>query len=550
MKTLFEYLEANCFGVNSIFRVQQQDLWFNLKNIQIIVQFSDLNNENFEESFIDISEIDFALLETLQINRIFIQKSNSLSEDMEEDKMKEYLDNFEPLTYQMYKVVGKLRNIFPDSITDFSIKPFCVDDCGSEFGCPDIWNYGFQLNINESYWADNNFFEYIVNHIDIELSNLQIPSFYRSEKNIKDSFELKILNSNTKNRRLGYLKILIKMFNEQSKIPISKINLRFERYCQDYNHFLEEHKNRKGKVVVTKTGYSAKPYIELALNLGLIRKSSGLYEIGKIVKVYNLVKKEIDDVDISPFIFSKFDTTFFLEILLKEDYWFSYAILEQAAITPNISFKNLKKEFKQILLSQIKQFIDEAQIDNSQKVLPLKIIERRINDWKKPEVYMEHVLMPRLNWLYDLELIELKTDLSFQLTETGSKLLFNLSIWNDIALHKLVSPTAYIENYFMKMIDFIFNLQKQRYTKQADDEFLRYLENSFSLFKTLAPNRITFSLFANHTKQMLFWNNSVMVDTEDIKRAFELKRVPNYTFKYQDHYKDGYIQKTNQYEHI
>lgn len=543
MRTVFEYLAANCFGVDSIFRVQQQDLWFDLKNIQIIVQFSELNNENFEESFINISEIDFALLETLQIDRIFIQKSNSLYEDMEEDKMKEYLDNYEPLTYQMYKVIEKLRHIFPDSITDFSIKPFCVDDSGSEFGCPDVWNYGFQLNINESYWADNNFFEYIINHIDIELSNLQIPAFYRTEKNIKDSFELKILNSNTKNRRLGYLKILIKMFNEQSKIPISKINLKFERYCQDYNQFLEEYKNRKGNVVVTKTGYSAKPYIELAINLGLIRKSSGLYEIGKIVKVYNLVKKEIDDTDINPFIFTKFDTTFFLEILLKEDYWFLYSILEQAAITPNISYKNLKKEFKQILLSQIKQFIDEAQIDNSQKVLPLKIIERRINDWKKPEVYMEHVLMPRLNWLYDLELIELKTDLSFRLTKMGSKLLFNLSIWNDIALHKLASPTAYIENYFMKMMDFIFNLQKQRYTKQSDDEFLRYLENSFSLFKTLAPNRITFSLFANHTKQMLFWNNSVMVDTEDIKRAFELKRVPNYTFKYQDHYKDGYIQK-------
>ncbi|MDD2798767.1 MAG: hypothetical protein PHV20_09270 [Bacteroidales bacterium] len=543
MRTVFEYLAANCFGVDSIFRVQQQDLWFDLKNIQIIVQFSELNNENFEESFINISEIDFALLETLQIDRIFIQKSNSLYEDMEEDKMKEYLDNYKPLTYQMYKVIEKLRHIFPDSITDFSIKPFCVDDSGSEFGCPDVWNYGFQLNINKSYWADNNFFEYIINHIDIELSNLQIPAFYRTEKNIKDSFELKILNSNTKNRRLGYLKILIKMFNEQSKIPISKINLKFERYCQDYNQFLEEYKNRKGNVVVTKTGYSAKPYIELAINLGLIRKSSGLYEIGKIVKVYNLVKKEIDDTDINPFIFTKFDTTFFLEILLKEDYWFLYSILEQAAITPNISYKNLKKEFKQILLSQIKQFIDEAQIDNSQKVLPLKIIERRINDWKKPEVYMEHVLMPRLNWLYDLELIELKTDLSFRLTEMGSKLLFNLSIWNDIALHKLASPTAYIENYFMKIMDFIFNLQKQRYTKQSDDEFLRYLENSFSLFKTLAPNRITFSLFANHTKQMLFWNNSVMVDTEDIKRAFELKRVPNYTFKYQDHYKDGYIQK-------
>lgn len=195
------------------------------------------------------------------------------------------------------------------------------------------------------------------------------------------------------------------------------------------------------------------------------------------------------------------------------------------------------------MLEQIKQFIDEAQTDNTKKVLPLKIIERRINDWKKPEVYMEHVIMPRLNWLYDMNFIDLKSDLSFQLTEIGNRFLFNLTLWNDIALHRIVSPTAYIDNYFMKMIDFTFNLQKQKYTIEADDEFLKCLENSFLLFKTLAPNRITFSLFANYTKQILFWSHSVMIDLEAIKRAFELKRIPNYIFKYQEHYKDGYIQK-------
>lgn len=156
---------------------------------------------------------------------------------------------------------------------------------------------------------------------------------------------------------------------------------------------------------------------------------------------------------------------------------------------------------------------------------------------------MEHVLMPRLNWLYDMEFVELKSDLSFQLTETGNRLLFNLATWNDIALHKVVSPIAYIDNYFMKMMDLVLNFQNCKYTKETDDEFLKYLEDSFVLFRTLAPNRITFSLFANYTKQMLFWNSSVMVDTEDIKRVFELQRVPNYIYKFQEHYKDGYIQK-------
>lgn len=544
MRGIFEYLEARCFDSgHSLLRVQQQELWFDFDNIQIIVEFSDLDENIFEESYIDVSEVDFTILETQPISRIFIQKSNALHEDKEEDIIKEYLDNYEPLTYQMYKIINQIKHIFPDSITNYSIKPFCLDDCGSSYGCPEAWEYGYQIEIGENHWTNKDFFNFIINDIDENISNLSIPNFYDTEKDLKDSFELKILNSNTKIRRLGYLKILLKMIREQSKISSSKMNKKFEIYCHDYEDFLKQHKNQKGDVKITKTGNSANPYVELAISLGLIRKTAGAYEAGKTGKVYNILKDKVDKSDTNPFILSEFDTTFFFELLLKEDYWFLYAILEQAAIHPNIFYKDLKKDFKQILLEQIKQFIDETQTDNSKKVLPLKIIERRINDWKKPEVYMEHVLMPRLNWLYDMNFIDLKSDLSFQLTEIGNRLLFNLTIWNDIALHRIVSPTAYVDNYFMKMIDFSFNLQKQKYTKEADDDFLKCLEDSFLLFKTIAPNRITFSLFANYTKQMLFWNHSVMVDTEAIKRAFELKRIPNYIFKYQEHYKDGYIQK-------
>lgn len=546
MRNIFEYLEANCSGQNSLLRVRQQELWFDFDNIQIIVEFSDLDENNFDElGFIDVSELDFSVFESTEIERVFIQKSTGIYVDDEEDTGKEILGSYEPYTYLMCKVVNRIKQNFSDSINSYSIMPFCIDE--SSF-CGDVWEYGFQIEISKKYWTSKDFFNLIISDIDKNIPSLSIPIFYDVEKELKDTFELKTLNSNTKIRRLGYLKILLKMIKEQPKVPIAKMNTKFEVYCQEYNGLLAQYKNQKGDVRVTKTGNSANPYIELAVNLGLVRKSTGVYEVGKVGKVYNILKDEIDKTDNNPFVLSKFDTTFFLELLLKEDYWFLYAILEQTAMNPNIAYKTLKTEFKRILLGQIKHFIEEAQRENSKQVLPLKIRERGINDWKKPEVYMEHILMPRLNWLYDMDFIELKNDLSFQLTETGNRLLFNLAVWNDIALHQIASPTAYIDNYFIKIMDFVFETQNQKYTKEADDKFTKCLEDSFSLFKTLAPNRITFSLFANYTKQMLFWNHSVMVDTENIKRAFELKRLPNYIYKYQEQYKDGYIQKINQYE--
>jgi len=512
------------------------DIVFELGNVDIDDEILDNYRENPP-----VSEIDFSIFNSDSVSDMFLRGYTYIVES--DDDETEYYGNENSITFQLFEFIRNINTVYPDAILDYYLGSLYIEDNCKAYGCPDVgWYYGFEIQINSKYWNDIDFYNFLTN-LKLDNFGIDISNFYKIGKGLKDSFELKTLSSNTKNRRLGYLKILLKMLNEQTKIPVSKMNAKFEKYCQDYNSYLEVHKNQKGNVIVTKTGNSANPYIELAISLGLIHKAAGIYQVGKIGKVYNILKDKIEEQNDNPFVFSKFDTTFFLELLLKEDYWFLYAIMEQAAITPNIAYKNLKKEFKQILLTQIGQFIDDAQKNNSKKVLPLKIIERRINDWKKPEVYMEHVLMPRLNWLYDMELIELKNDLSFNLTESGKKLLYNLAIWNDIALHKLVSPVAYIDSYFMKMIDYVFDLKKQKYTKDADNNFIKCLEDSFTLFKTLAPNRITFSLFASYTKQILFWNNSVIVDTENIKKAFDLKKVSNYIFKYQEHYKDGYIQK-------
>ncbi|KAA6336915.1 hypothetical protein EZS27_014957 [termite gut metagenome] len=539
MKEIFEYLKSSCDEMKSVLRVSQQELYFRFDNFGISIIFTDFLDENFDESFINISDVDFSVFDSKIIKKIILQEESLLHYD--ETTKREFLDNYVPHSQSMFNVINSIRTQYPDAIYSYLVQPFCIDDSFSM--CDDIWVYGFQIEIDENYWADKRFFDFIINTLDKVQPHLSIPNFYDTEKELKDSFDVKVLNSNTKIRRLGYLKILLKMIKEQAKVPVSKINTKFEKYCQEYNSYLQSYKNKKGNVIITKTGNSANPYIELAVSLGLIHKSAGVFEIGKIGKVYNILKKRIDNIDTSPFVLSKFDTTFFLELLLKEDYWFLYAILEQTAINPTIAYKHLKKEFKNILLKQIAQFIDEAQENNGQKVLPLKMIERRINDWKKPEVYMEHVLMPRLNWLYDMELIDLKNDLSFCLTSAGKKLIYNLATWNDIALHRLVSPVSYIDSYFMKMINFVFDFQKVRCTQEMDKVFEQCIEDSFLLFRTLAPNRVTFSLCSNYTKQIMFWNNKGIVDTENIKKVFEKEQILGYIYKYQEHYKDGYIQK-------
>jgi hypothetical protein len=553
MKKVFEYLLEHCDKDESVVRSQESELWFSFSHFDIIFEYSsnegeyDDNDDYDYDAYYSISEFNFSTVKYDNLLNIYLQSSQPLCEEdgllpIQESLQKNY-------SYLMWQIAKDIQYKYLDSISKYDVKIFCLNDCCSGFGCPDPWMYGFQIVINREFWTNLSFFRHLIN-IDLKEYDYTVPEFYNKDIKIKSSFDIEILNSNTKIRRLGYFKILLKMMREQTKVPSSKINFRFEKYCKDYNHYLDSYKNQKGNIIETKTGNSASPYIEMAEVLGLIHKSGDGYDIGKYGRIYNIISnKLLEKKEENPFILSTFDIVFFLEILLQLDYWFLFAILEQAEITQSISYKKLKTEFKEILLVQIEKIIESAKEKkiNSAKILQLKMIQRRIKDWKKPEVYMEHVLMPRLNWLYDLNLISLEKDLSFTLTESGKKLVYHLFLWKDLEMHRIVSPTPYVNNYYLKMMNEVLGLNKPYRTSTLLERFFSYVDESFSLFKTLAPNRVTFSLMANYTKYILFLEDRGIIDSDDIKRLFESnsKNVEGYIFRYQEHYKDGYLQKKN-----
>ena len=216
--------------------------------------------------------------------------------------------------------------------------------------------------------------------------------------------------------------------------------------------------------------------------------------------------------------------------------------MEQAMVTPQIKYTNLKKIFKNILLNSINEIKYKYSSDVSNKNILL--IVNRLNSWSEKDSYMEHILMPRLNWLFDMNFIELKDDLSFVLTPNGILLLQCLNEWNAKAQHKIITARNYVNNYYLKIINDIFDFQKKLFNFASDNEFLEmYINKSFDLFKTLAPNRTTFSLAANYAKMMLFFKHSIVADENDICYYFQSKYNTKYIFKYQEQYKDGYIQK-------
>ena len=107
----------------------------------------------------------------------------------------------------------------------------------------------------------------------------------------------------------------------------------------------------------------------------------------------------------------------------------------------------------------------------------------------------------------------------------------------------VLNPTNYINMYYVKIINYIEHNNAKPYTSKSERTFIDYLDQCFDLFKTIAPNRTTFSLAANYCKYMLWNKNQILLDIDDIKNLLDGKLNKYYIYKYQLQYKDGYIQK-------
>lgn len=536
MKEFWRFLLDKYNEMSSCFRVKENiELLFDMNYYCVVVgikndyshYFENKSNYDSIESD-DLSKIEPSFIENINIHYGigFFHEENC-----------EYTESLHPFNYIANTLLNIVNSKFKDSITCSNVEPYCFDDTCTM--CDDVWEYGFIVNVCKNFWFNIDFF-YFLNNVIKKLSDTNVPSYYLEQESLSDNYEIKILPSNTKTRRLGYLKLILWMFEERSKQPAISIYTNFEKYAQIFSNYLLEYKNKKGLVIETKTGNSAKPYVELAENLGLIHKTVTNYELGKMGKVYLSIKPIHDS---NPFLLDDFDKAFFLEQILKNDYLYMYTIMELICRESVPSYNALKLTFQKHLLNRLLNLLSQDSKADSTKILKIKVIEQRVKAWDKPMTYLEHILMPRINWLYDLGLIEYKNKNIFNFTASGKNCFLNISIWNDLGMRQIANPINCIDKYYIKVVDNTYIYKAKSYASGLEDLLIGYLDDCFEKFKTVAPNRTTFSLAANYCKYMFCFKRKIMLDIEEIKEILATKLNKSYIYKYQAQYKDGYIQK-------
>ena len=529
IKTVMQHLVNRC-SYESVVNYDSSMLWLNYDHggMMIELECDEITAEKY--SFRSVGDFDIGeFCDDVKISRLYITDPVS------------YLDEAyanHDMGWKMFQMVKFIKSKYPESVTDYYVKDFLMDPYIMEG--ENLWCSYF-IEIADRYKEDEHFISVVIDHLEHVKPVESVYDLKSEYEELKPRYDLRIITTSTKARRLGYFKLMLGLFKDNPIIFEKPYLKKISETAIQHEEALLNHKNTKGIIKQTKTGGGAKPYVEVALGMRLINKVGNGYELGKVSRAYNAIQQNSSN----PFEMSMLDKAFFIEAILRHDYLYIYTLLEYAYITHCPSYKNMKKAYQQLLQKNLRQMKEGANRADSIKKYNYQTVEKRIKEWKKPEIYLEHVLMPRLNWLYDLDLLYLHDNLTFELTPEGERLFSAICEWRDYNGIPLVDPSPILDAYYMKLFDKVYDREKERKLDEiAEDYYItKYLEESFVLFKTFAPNRVTFSVFANYAKWKMYEETACVIDVDDIMKGFLKRYSDKYIFKFQKFYNDGYIQR-------
>lgn len=524
-------------------------LLFQVSGADIILEFNNSENIDIEETYAPLEQSHLAPFSKSPIESIIITAYTR----QEETNTSYSLLLFDILKQTISKAIYK-------GIDDYELTPFWGYN---DSGMCDIEPYNaFHIHISKSHYLNIEFWRAILDII-LEVGNSLYSTFYSrivefNSQELIDISSFNILVTNTKTRRLAYFRALASFIFERKRIRKNVINKTFEKNVSHLEGELDKNIYSKGLIKESKTGSSAKHYLDLAENLNLLNQLNSYYTLSPQFKTYYELTRLFDNIP-SPklfknnfFILSQLDCYYWLEILLKKDALYISLIIEALYLLESPSNSELVSFFHPFLNQRLEELnINNKPISRVHRNYSyyLKILDtkKRVLNWEKPKKYLEHVLMPRLNWLYDLQLAD-NNNGKIYLTEYGINLFHQLCMMYDTASQRIIVNSFILDNYYTSLFHKTYHSRSIiNDNSWENDSFIRdiikkCILESLSLFKTIAPNRVTASQAIQYTKTIIYISNSILIEKSDIENYLRSNLNTTFDYYYQKKYNDGYIQ--------
>jgi len=349
---------------------------------------------------------------------------------------------------------------------------------------------------------------------------------------VEDSFDdIRILaRTNTQTRRLGYVKQICRFLTDE---PCPRLTLikRLEEWSERNQYHLEAHINSSGIIRPSGKSLGAKRYIDLANDLELVTDASGYLRLTKTGRILLSVERNEPSSELRPFWLSPGQRLVFVYQLLLRDRDYLLPIFKLA------SQYHRQPELLEHTQAALLEHFDIIKRKTVSQIIRAQASERRstFRGWTKPVKYSEHVTIPRLHWLLDLEVLDwqaFRECKEFRPSNIGRVLIESIP---NIEGHLFVNREWCQNELFRVWADGL----KAPYEQWGKLSISRkrslikfYVSTGFSLFRTMEYPRISAYQLVLFTVIELLLVEKILAGFEDVKQALS---------KYSDSSHEGWI---------
>ena len=285
----------------------------------------------------------------------------------------------------------------------------------------------------------------------------------------------------------------------------------------------EEYKNQKGKITENNKKTSALPhYFELSKSIGLISNINQIYSITRLSHIMiHFMDNESNNLKLT-----LFEKIFYLFLLIKNDADGFLFLLDSLNKT-EYNQKDLKENFQSKFNERL-QFKNDSAENITRNLISEKF--RVINFiWKKPEVYAEHFLIPRCEWLNSLGLININhinNKTIYSLSSIGIEFYKIIPFINIESQIKDINED-FITNIFFTIINKIyFQNSNENFDKLSHDKKINLLgeaiDKSLTIIKSSSSFRIPMFDAMLYISIDFILNKNIVINFKDI---FDLLKI-------------------------
>jgi len=288
------------------------------------------------------------------------------------------------------------------------------------------------------------------------------------------------------------------------------------------------YRNRTGKLTEDwKPTTAFKHYLTLTKELGLSQKLNDIYGISRLGRVLLLFIASKDPFD---FELSQYEKLFYLLILFLNDFdGISIPLSILLESDEELAQAHLQVRFTDKLKDRL--LVKQKSADTKTKHHLLEKYKRIEFTWQNPKKYSEHTVVPRLEWLSDLDLVNIvksKNSTCYKLLPYGKNIFSIIPFLSDHNTKDI--NEEWINSYLLSTIT--MNYENRIFWSEISrneqiDVIGNYLDIASKELGSVGSHRISFYTSYIYISISLFIKSKIVLEKKDLKEFLLAKALVN-----------------------